>query len=331
MSEPLKTAILGTGAWASICMKTIREIPEISPVVCYSPLPEKRESFAREFSVPAVADEKKLWETPGLEAVLILTPNYLHQDQVLRAAAHGLHAFVEKPMAVNAAQCRAMIEAAEDAGTTLFTGHNTRRETRFRQMKSMLDQGEIGRPVLAEITFTSSAGLAPNREGWRYDRERTPAVALAQIGIHAIDVLHSLFGLPENMQAWIENAAMSDGVEDICLARLQFPGNVHVSFVNAYSVPRVRSLNILGTAGNLFSPSEDALVSQKEGQQERESISLTTNNTMREEFQEFVACCRGLRRPETGGREGLAAVEVMDAMLRSARAGGRVETLAWHG
>ena len=52
---------------------------------------------------------------------------------------------------------------------------------------------------------------------------------------------------------------------------------------------------------------------------------------MREEFQEFVACCRGRRQPETGGREGLAAVEVMDAMLRPARAGGRVETLAWNG
>jgi predicted dehydrogenase len=329
MEAPLKTAILGTGVWASICMKTIREIPDLAPVVCYDPSPEKRESFAREFSVPAVADEKKLWETPGLEAVLILTPNFLHQNQVLQAAARGLHTFVEKPMGVTGPECRVMAETAERSGTTLFVGHNTRRETRFRRMKSMLEQGEIGRPVLAEITFTSSAGLAPNREGWRYDRERTPAVALAQIGIHAIDVLHSLFGLPENLHAWIENAAMGDGLEDICLARLQFPGNVHVSFVNAYSVPRVRSLNILGTAGNLFSPSENALISQKEGQQDRENIPLATNNTMLEEFQEFVACCRGRRQPETGGREGLTAVEVMDAMLRSARAGGRVETLAW--
>ncbi|MBC2593211.1 Gfo/Idh/MocA family oxidoreductase [Ruficoccus amylovorans] len=318
MDKPLRVALLGTGTWASICVKSLREVSGMELVGCYSPLRAEREAFSKETGIPAVTSEEELFGLPGLEAVLVLTPNFLHRDQVVRAASRGLHVFVEKPMASNPDECRAMIEAARHANVVLFVGHNSRRELRFRLMKKMLEDGVLGQPLMAEICYTSEAGLLSGNQGWRYDPERTPSLALAQIGIHAIDILHSIFGPPEMVQAWISNAAMEGEAKDLCLAHLKFGNAVSAMFTNAYCIPRVRSLNILGTTGNLFSDTETVVYNQKSRSIEREPIQVEQNNTVRDEFEEFVACCRGEREPETGGSEGLAAMEVMDAMLRSA-------------
>jgi predicted dehydrogenase len=328
MHKPLKTALLGTGSWASICLQSIRLIPEIEIIGCYSPTQVERDKFSAETGIPAITSEEALLDLPGLEAVLILTPNVLHHDQAIKATERGLHVFVEKPMASNSAQCRAMIEAARQAGVTLFVGHNSRREARFRLMKKMLNNGSIGQPVLTEISYTSEAGLLGNNSGWRHDPEQTPALALTQIGIHAIDILHSIFGVPEELQAWIHNVAMDGGAEDVCLARMKFANNLSASFTNAYSIPRIRTLNIMGTGGNLFSDSETIIQHQKSGSIERKAIAVAQNDTVREELKEFVACCRGERLPETGGMEGLAAMEVMSAMLLSSRTESQIQRIS---
>lgn len=327
MTRKFNIAIWGAGSWASICMRSIRQIPDLQIIGCYCRNPQNREAFARDVGCPAADSEDALLNLPGLDAMLIMTPNFLHHEHVLRAAARGLHIFVEKPMANTVTECRSMIEAARLAGVTLFVGHNSRRELRFRRMKKMLDEGVIGQPVMAEINYTSEAGLEARPAGWRYDTGHTPAVALAQIGIHAIDILHSMFGPPGQLQAWIQNVGMPDGILDVCLARLQFPRNLSATFLNAYSVPRIRRLSLMGTGGNLVSDVETSIEYRKTGSLERETILVEANNTIREEFEEFLICCREGRLPETGGPEGLAATAVMESMLRSASSGSRIEIL----
>jgi predicted dehydrogenase len=319
MGNKLKVGVLGVGSWASICLRSIRQIPDLELVACYARTAEKRDEFAREAGCQAVESEEALLGFPGLEAVLILTPNAFHHDQVLRAARHGLHIFVEKPMANSVAECRAMIEATQRAGVALFLGHNSRRELRFRRIKALVEAGDIGQPVMAEINYTSEAGLGKRLGGWRYDPQQTPAVALSQIGIHAIDILHYLLGQTIDVQAWIRNVGMEDGLEDVCLARLLMPGGVSAMFLNAYSVPRIRSVTLMGTGANLYSDVETCIQMQARGSIQRTAIEVAQNDTVREEFEEFVACCRGERAPETDGAAGLAAVAVMHAMLHSSR------------
>jgi predicted dehydrogenase len=325
MSDRFKIAMLGAGAWASICMRSLKEIPEIEVIGCYCRTPEKREEFAREIGCQAAASEDELFDMPGLDAVAVLTPNFTHHDQVLRIAARGLHVFVEKPMANSVAECREMIDAARKASVVMFLGHNSRRELRFRKIKELLDGGKVGRPVMAEINYTSEAGLGKRLGGWRYDTENTPAVALSQIGIHAIDIMHYLLGYTEEVQAWIRNVGMDDGIEDVCLARMLMPDNVSTMFINAYSVPRIRNVAVMGTGGNLFSDHEMRIQYQPVGSIDREIIEVERNDTVLEEFAEFMKCCRDGSKPETDGETGLAAIAVMQAMLDSSRNGGRIE------
>ncbi len=319
MTRPLRIGFLGTGLWATQVARAICRSPEIEIVAACAPIEEERESFAGEFDCRPCATEEELLASPDIDAVAVMSPNRLHHEQCLNAASSGRHVYVEKPMAMNAADAISIQRAAQEAGVCLFVGHNTRRESRFRKIKNMLDQARIGRPIIANISFTSPAGLGQQLGSWRYDPKQTPAVALVQIGIHAIDLLNYLFSYPERVMADIRSSGAAGEIEDLCMATMHYADGVTASFNNGYAVARDRSLKVHGTKGVLITPDEKTIILRESDGREAH-IAVELNDTVLEEFTEFANCCRSKRKPETGGDEGALAVAVMEAMLDSSRA-----------
>jgi len=328
MSKQVHIGIWGAGTWAKICSKSLLKVPGLRIAVVHDMDCSAQAALADQVGAESAATPEAFLGTPGLDAVCIFTPNHLHHGHVIQALNHGLHVFVEKPMANSVKECREMVETSQQANKILFVGHNTRRESRFRLMKTMLEKGEIGKPVLASCTFTSEAGLGKRLGGWRYDKNLCPAVALSQIGIHAIDLLNYLLGEVKQVQAWISNVGMEDDVEDVCLARLLHSGGYSSTFNNAYSVPRARSLEIHGTGGALLTYREGEVFHQPLGANPRWNIETSPTDTIEEEYTEFAHCCRTGTQPETGGREGFAAIAVMEAMILSSNNSGALTPVA---
>ncbi len=82
--------------------------------------PDKAAASAREYGIPlAFTSVEELCHSPEVDAVFVATPNSLHRDDVLRALRFGKPVLVEKPMGVNAEECREMVEAARRAGLLL--------------------------------------------------------------------------------------------------------------------------------------------------------------------------------------------------------------------
>lgn len=318
MSTPLRLGFLGTGQWALHVARTVSGIRDFEIVGCYSLDEKERAAFAESVTCVACSSVEQLLRTMRLDAVCVMTPNDTHHDQALAAMARGLHVFVEKPMAMTNVETASMIDAARKANVQLVVGHNTRRGARFRQMKQKIADGQIGRPLVAHVSFTSSAGLGHQLGSWRYDPKRTRAVALAQIGIHAIDLLNYFFGRPTRVSADILSSGAAGAIEDLCIARINYPDGVIATFNNAYSVARDRSLSILGTGGALITPHEKSLIQRNVAGVE-ELFVTEDNDTVREEFEEFAAVCRSERLPETGGAEGALAMAVMEAMIESSK------------
>ncbi|MCB9769190.1 MAG: Gfo/Idh/MocA family oxidoreductase [Candidatus Omnitrophica bacterium] len=317
MTEKVKLGIWGAGVWASLSARSILDTGNFEIAVCHDSNEENRRVFANEIECIEASSEEELLEHPGLHAVAIYTPNFLHADHAIRSFERGLHVFVEKPMANTVEESHRMLDAAKQAGRVLFVGHNTRRESRFRHIKSLLENEGVGTPVVANMTFTSPAGLKKELAGWRYDKNLCPALALSQIGVHAIDVLHFLLGWTRETQAWIRRVGLETDVEDVCLGRMEHLGGMSSTLTTAYSVPRVRNIQILGTKGHVESDLENEVLFQPLGSDREERIRLDPVDTIREEYREFAACCRGEREPETGGEAGFMAVAVMEAMIRS--------------
>jgi predicted dehydrogenase len=128
-----------------------------------------------------------------LDAIMICTPDFLHEEQAVTFLEAGIPVYLEKPMAITIEGCDRILAAAKKTGTKLFVGHNMRYMTIIRKMKALIDQGAIGevRSIWCRH-FISYGGDAYFRD-WHSEREKSTGMLL-QKGAHDIDVMHWLTG-----------------------------------------------------------------------------------------------------------------------------------------
>jgi 1,5-anhydro-D-fructose reductase (1,5-anhydro-D-mannitol-forming) len=153
--------------------------------------PQRAQESARQFGIPhAFTSTAELCACPEVDAVFITSPDALHLADVLEAVRHGKAVLVEKPMAMNSAEARQMVEAARSAGVLLGVAHNMRFEHSVRWFRERVVGGAIGRPLLARVTFV--APLLQSPRTWINDPNLATGGPLSDIGVHCIDTLRSI-------------------------------------------------------------------------------------------------------------------------------------------
>ena len=148
----------------------------------------KAREAAKQFGIPDVfASTEELSRCPEVDAVFIVTPNVCHLADVRAAAAAGKPVLCEKPMAMNAGECREMIEAAHSAGVVLGVAHVFRFEESTASFRRHIAEGDIGRPVLARAEFSFPA--VKHSRAWIYTRAIAGGGPIADVGVHCVDAL----------------------------------------------------------------------------------------------------------------------------------------------
>src|SRR5208337_4569901 len=89
---------------------------------------------------------------PGVQAVYVATPVFLHAPQAIHSLRAGKHVLCEKPMAMNEAEARSMVQTAEEVGKTFGVAYYRRMYPKVQRAKQLLASGTIGKPVVAELT-----------------------------------------------------------------------------------------------------------------------------------------------------------------------------------
>src|SRR5581483_8558933 len=150
--------------------------------------PDKAAASAREYGIPlAFTSVEELCRSPEVDAVFVATPNSLHRDDVLRALRFGKPVLVEKPMGVNAEECREMVEAARRAGLLLGVAQIFRFADSTARLRERISAGEIGTIVFARSEF-SYWGRGHART-WITDSAVAGGGPIADVGVHCIDAL----------------------------------------------------------------------------------------------------------------------------------------------
>ncbi len=159
-------------------------------VAAVDPRAEAAEEVAGKYGAAALSSLDEALERDEVEAVIIATPNALHAPQAVQAARAGRHVFVEKPMALNAQQCREMIEAARGAGVKLMVGQVLRYIVPFVWMIEQVREGAWGEPFAAQVVRISSgwSGTVWAETGWRFRADMTGG-PLLEVSVHEIDFL----------------------------------------------------------------------------------------------------------------------------------------------
>jgi myo-inositol 2-dehydrogenase/D-chiro-inositol 1-dehydrogenase len=102
------------------------------------------EAAAKPWGAAHSTDYRAVLAHPGVQAVVVATPEYLHSEQVCAAAAAGKHVLCEKPMARSLDEADRMIAACAEAGVKLLIGHSRRFTRRYMEIRAAIDRGEIG-------------------------------------------------------------------------------------------------------------------------------------------------------------------------------------------
>jgi UDP-N-acetyl-2-amino-2-deoxyglucuronate dehydrogenase len=318
-------AFVGTGMWAPRLAEAAGRAG-LDFVTCFSRGEASRREFADRFGGVAAASLEEAIGHPDVEGVVLVTPNDVHEEQALACAEAGRHVFVEKPIADSVEAAERMRGACADAGVTLMVGHAFRRLGAARRVKQLLDEGALGRVVLAEANMSLPGSFRP--EGWRAHRSRNPGGPIMQLGVHHVDTLAYWLGPVRRAVGAFAHVHAAADIDDVGVVTLEFESGALGSLTGSYVSPKTLALRLLGTDAVLdyrtdFSvwPDARALDRGTTLTLNGEPVEFEERDMLADELDEFARCIRGEAEPETGADAGIAALgAVLSALCTPAEA-----------
>ncbi len=328
--------VIGAGRAGLIHARNLaRRIPNARLAALCDPDEEALRVAGAELGTTALyADYREAVVHEGLDAVVIVTPTFLHCDIACAAAAAGRHVFLEKPMAVTLQECRRILAAVERAGVKLQIGFMRRFDDGFLEAKRVLDSGELGR-----VMKIKSIGRGPGLPSpWMYDLGKSNGI-VAEVNSHDMDSLRWFTGL-EPTRAYAEAAnfkcpdaqAEFPDFYDNILAVFRFDGGAlgevdgtcpcHYGYDARVEILAERGLLTVGHTAE-----QTATKVTVDGQVIGRTVQSWRNlfkDAYMAEMEHFVECVERDRPPRVTGLDGLRAVAMVLAANESLRTGGSV-------
>lgn len=206
---------------------------------------------AAPFGVRVWTNPEEALADPAVHVVYVGTPLFLHAPQTIQSLGAGKHVLCEKPMAMNEAEARTILHAAEDSGKVFGVAYYRRSYPKVQRAKQLLADGAIGKPVLAELTSHAWFDGQGSRS-WLVDPAKAGGGPLFDIASHRIDVLNFFFGQPLRVTAQLSNVVHHYAVEDNATVMIEYAGGVRgVVDVRWHSKISRDECRIRGTDGEM--------------------------------------------------------------------------------
>lgn len=153
------------------------------------------DAFLESIGKPLETTSKDTFFDQDLDLVDICTPNVLHLEQVQAAATRKMHIYCEKPLGLNLEHARQITKAADEAGIYTHTALVMRYFPNVRQAKAVLESGELGEILNFRAHLFHNSYIDPARPiSWRLRHEESGGGALADLGVHVMDLVRYLLG-----------------------------------------------------------------------------------------------------------------------------------------
>ncbi len=175
----------GQGAWH--CGQILKS--DVCSLAGTYDLKENRRAAAEANGIKVYASNEAIFADPNVDAVVVATPNDVHEALVIQGLEAGKNVICEKPVEMSVASVDRMIAAANKAGKLFTVHHNRRWDVDFLAMKQLADSGEIGKILCLESRVHGSRGIPSD---WRGEKEHGGGMIL-DWGIHLIDQVLQIF------------------------------------------------------------------------------------------------------------------------------------------
>jgi UDP-N-acetyl-2-amino-2-deoxyglucuronate dehydrogenase len=202
-SEKIRFAVIGCGHIGMRHAAFITSSDACELTALCDPRPAAELAIA-DYNVPFFQEEDELMRQ-DFDVLCIATPNGLHERHALKALDNGHHVLIEKPMALTAAACTAIINKAAHLGKHIFSVMQNRYAAPSAWLKKLLEEGKLGKIFLVTIHCLWNRDHRYYRKGdWKGTLDLDGGVLFTQFS-HFIDTLHWLFGDIEDISASMKN------------------------------------------------------------------------------------------------------------------------------
>jgi predicted dehydrogenase len=343
-TRTLRAAVIGLGAMGANHARVYSEMEGVELAAVADVDPARVEQATRRRATHGYGDYRRLLDEERIDLVSVAVPTAMHLDVAADVIARGAPLLVEKPLAGTLDEGRKIADLARSAGVMLTAGHIERFNPAVVELKRRVQAGELGRVLQVHA----------RRIGPFPARVRDVGVVL-DLAPHDIDVMRFLLGSEiTRVHAETEQRINTDH-EDMLIGTLRFAnGVVGLLDVNWLTPTKIRELSVLGERGMFVvdylareltffenadsrgrpshtddQPADWAAHHMKgvsEGAVHR--IAIEKREPLRVELESFARAVRDGSAPDVSPEDALAAIEVAEALVRSARDGAAVELAA---
>jgi myo-inositol 2-dehydrogenase/D-chiro-inositol 1-dehydrogenase len=320
--------LIGCGVMGRSLGKQLLELGHLGRLVGVADL--NAEAAARASSelngASTFGSAEALLAQPGLDAVIIASPGFMHRPLTELAAASGKHVFVEKPMAPTSADCRAMMAATEQAGVLLMVGQVLRYHPFPQEIIRASRSGELGRIYAMEVTRIGGGYGGVWQQDWRNSVAKSGGL-LMEVNAHEVDFMRQTCG--EVVRVYAEGEIFDN-------PQIDYPNFTFVSLrfaSGAIGLLHTSQVSEIGESSGKVQGSEGAIVYSsafgeggelrfrpKGGDVLKQSTrDLSGEVPVRKELRLFLEAMRDGGPSPIPGTEGLANVRVAEAAYESAR------------
>jgi predicted dehydrogenase len=215
------------------------------------------EDYAKRHNVPRFyADADDLINDPEINAVYIATPPGSHAEYAIKSIKAGKPVYIEKPMAVNYAECLKINKASQKFGVPVFVAYYRRTLPGFLKVKELIDNGSIGniRFVQIQLFKPPSEEEKNGKLSWRVDPEISGGGHFFDLASHQLDYLDFLFGPVQKVKSVVLNQAGHYRAEDFVSAEFVFTKNIVATGTWCFNISKESdrdTIEVFGEKGNI--------------------------------------------------------------------------------
>jgi len=303
----LGVAVVGIGFWGRNHVRVFSELPETELMAVCDMNPERAQTAAEKMGVEGYINSEKAYRRSDIDAVSICTWSTNLAAEAMKALRAGKHVFVEKPMASNVQEAKRIVGLAQRKDCHLMVGLIERFNPGVQRIKEAVEKGEIGTPVSATSRRVSEW---PERIG--------DVGVVKDTAIHDIDVIVNIFA--EDPMAVYAKAGnlMHTRFEDYAHIMLTFESG-KTAFIEANWLTPYKTRRLIVT-GSKAMMTLDYLTQEIMIETAGQSLKprYKWEEPLKMELQHFVNCVLEDREPSVTGLDGLKALQIAEAALKSA-------------
>ena len=198
----IRIGVIGAGNIGNVHMTIFSALEEAQIIAVTDTFKALADKRAQEYGIQKVYETpEELIDDPDIDAVIVCVPNKWHAPLAIRAMQAGKHVLLEKPMGIDAASAKSIMQAQQETGKVLMVSHQMRWEWMARQVKEQVDKGALGSIYNAKAGWFRRKGI-PGWGTWFTQKSESGGGPLIDIGVHLLDLSLYLMGNPKPVSVY---------------------------------------------------------------------------------------------------------------------------------